>query len=113
MKKNLPMNSTFVGMNKLYRFCQHFVAAAEDHGEGLLLLWIKVGCIASFVCCSWAEYKEDSKQASREGHEGETISVFLHAPQAELQRHHHHVSLCTQTDSSVDQGSWQVSPLLD
>lgn len=37
--------------------------------------------------------------------------MFLHAPQAWLQRHHHHVSLCTQTDSSVHQGSWQVSPL--
>jgi hypothetical protein len=81
MKKNLPINSTFVGMNKLCRFGQHFVAAAEDHGEALLLLWIKLDALqVLFTANGRNTRKTVSKQAERAMKVKPSVCVFSCSP---------------------------------
>lgn len=80
MKKNLPMNSTFVGTNKQCRFGQHFVAAAEDRGEGLLL-WIKLDVLQVLFAAHGRNTKKTvSKQAERAMKVKPSVCVFACSP---------------------------------
>ncbi len=74
------MNSTFVGTNKQCRFGQHFVAAAEDRGEGLLL-WIKLDVLqVLFAARGRNTRKTVSKQAERAMKVKPSVCVFACSP---------------------------------